>query len=223
MPSRFAIGAEHRDLQPHPRESLPGVSASSLPGRRARHAAVEERNEAKGEVSVSAPNFFDWQSQNRVFSAMGAYYRTGLALAEGAAPERLLATVATPGFFAALAVPPALGRAFTEAEAVRGSQHVAVLSDGLWRRRFRSDPGILGRPSGLDGESYAIVGVMPPGFRFRRCGGPLIPTAFGPDLTRQRGAHYLTSSRGSPRAFPDRARPGRDGDDRGAPRAQYPN
>ena len=157
-----------------------------------RVVAVEEQNESKGDVSVSAPNFFDWQSQTRVFSAMGAYFTTGLALAEGSEPERLRATVATPGFFPALAVRPELGRTFTEAEAKRGSEHVAVLSHGLWRRRFRSDPGVLGHLLRLDGESYTIVGVMPAGFRYPEEASDLwIPAAFGPNLERQRGAHYL--------------------------------
>src|SRR5262245_44075330 len=170
-----------------------GVLLRPLPFPEAeRVMAVEEQNEAKGDVSVSAPNFFDWQGQNHVFSAMGAYFTTGLALANGAEPERLLATFATPGFFPALGVRPALGRTFNEAETVRGSQHVAVLSNGLWRRRFRSDPGVVGRLIRLDGESYTIVGVMPAGFRYPEQAADLwMPASFGPNLARQRGAHYL--------------------------------
>ena len=186
-----------------------GVLLRPLPFPEAeRVMAVEERNEVKGDVSVSPPNFFDWQTQNRVFSAMGAYFTTALALAESSEPEQLRATVATPGFFPALAVAPALGRTFTETEATRGREHVAVLSNGLWQRRFRSDPDIVGRLVRLDGESYTIVGVMPAGFRYPEEAADLwIPTAFGPNLERQRGAHYLeVVARLAPGVSPERAR-----------------
>lgn len=69
------------------------------------------------------------------------------------------------GFFRVLGVAPELGRGFTAAEDVPGGARVAVLSDGLWRRAFDADPGVVGGSILLRGEPYTVVGVMPPGFR----------------------------------------------------------
>ena len=65
-----------------------------------------------------------------------------------------------------LGVPPALGRYFTIEEDQPGHNHVIILSDELWRRRFAADPNIIGRSVLLSQENYTVVGVMPPGFNF---------------------------------------------------------
>ncbi len=159
-----------------------------------RLVAIAESNREKGwgTITASPPNFFDWQSESRSFSAMGAYTTTAATLTGRGEPEQLNATVATAGFFPALAVAPQLGRAFGEAETVRGNERAVVLSHGLWMRRFGGDPGIVGGAIQLDGEPHTVLGVMPPGFRFPEDGADLwAPLAFGPELSTQRGAHYL--------------------------------
>ena len=80
----------------------------------------------------------------------------------GAGPEDIRALRATADLFAVLRVQPAIGRGFTAENEVEGRHHVVVLSDGLWRRRFAADPGVVGRTIPLDGTPYEIVGVMPP-------------------------------------------------------------
>lgn len=91
-----------------------------------------------------------------------------LLLADGA--ERLRGAVVTPNFFDLLGVRAAIGRAFSDADR---DDAVAVISDGLWRRRFGADPRVIGRSvpvsagrSARDGKSYTIVGVLPPEFRY---------------------------------------------------------
>jgi predicted permease len=81
-------------------------------------------------------------------------------------PERILVTEATPSLGTVLRVPPALGRWFTEDEGRPGGPKVAVLSHGLWMRRFGRNPAVVGESIQLNGESFQIVGVMPPGFAF---------------------------------------------------------
>src|SRR5262249_10080088 len=105
----------------------------------------------------------------------------------------------TGDLFRALEAVPALGRGFTVQEDAAGGADVAVISDGLWRRRFGGDPGVLGRRLRLDGRDVAIVGVLPASFRF-----PLqtpepqiwLPRVFEPDfLTSAQvhsGAGYLS-------------------------------
>ena len=69
--------------------------------------------------------------------------------------------------FSVLRVQPALGRVFNADENTPGRTHVVILSDGLWRQRFGSDPKVVGRHIQLDGESSEIIGVMPPAFPIR--------------------------------------------------------
>ena len=159
-----------------------------------RLVAVSETYPERGITAMvaSPPNFLDWKTQSRSFAALGAYTTTDVALSEGAEPERLRATAVTSGFFEALSVAPAHGRLFAPGEFVSGRDRVAIVSDGVWRRRFGGDPALAGKSIRLDGESYLVAGIMPPGFRFPEAGPDLwVPLAFGPDIGTQRGAHYL--------------------------------
>jgi len=69
-------------------------------------------------------------------------------------------------FFRVLGVYPALGRAFIKAEDTPGSARVAILSDGLWRRRFGGNPALLGQTVLLNDRAVTVIGIMPPQFRF---------------------------------------------------------
>jgi len=81
------------------------------------------------------------------------------------APERIEGQQVSAGYLRALGVPPALGRDFEAADDVPKGPRVAILGDGLWRRRFGADPAVLGRPVRLDAETYTVIGVMPRGFQ----------------------------------------------------------
>src|SRR5262249_62124906 len=69
-------------------------------------------------------------------------------------------------WLAMVAVPRVLGRGFARGEDHAGADHVVVLSDALWRRRFEADPAVLGRSLTLDGEPYTVIGVAARGFQF---------------------------------------------------------
>jgi putative ABC transport system permease protein len=120
----------------------------------------------QGRNPVSPANFLDWQARSRSFQSMGAaeYWTPNLLGSD--APTKLWALRLTPEVLPMLGVTPRLGRFFLPAEGRAGSDHVAVIGDGLWRRRFGADPSVVGRTISLDGEPYTVVGVMPPGFRF---------------------------------------------------------
>ena len=83
-------------------------------------------------------------------------------------PARISATSVTGNLFSVLGVTPALGRSFLPDEERPGSAPVCILSDGLWKGRFGSDPKILGKAVTLNSEMWTVVGVMPAGFRFPR-------------------------------------------------------
>ncbi len=173
-----------------------GVLLRSLPfPAPERLVSIRESLPEKGFATMvaSPPNYLDWKAQTRSFTAMGAYTTQDLALSEGGEPERLRATLVTTGFFEALAVVPLRGRTFTDAETVSGSDREAVLSHGVWVRRFGGDPQIVGKTVRLDGDPYAVIGIMPPGFRFPEDGPDVwVPLAFRADVATQRGAHYLS-------------------------------
>ena len=112
-----------------------------------------------------------------MFESTAAIASGWLTLHEpGAEPESLVPQRVTAGFFRTLRVQPRIGRAFTADNEVAGRDRVAVLSDGLWRRRFGADPQIIGRaipledveggPGAAEGARYEVVGVMPPDFAY---------------------------------------------------------
>jgi putative ABC transport system permease protein len=94
-------------------------------------------------------------------------------------------------FFDVLGVEPARGRAFQPGEDQPGRQHQAVLSDGLWRRRFGADPEILGKPIRLDNDNYTVVGIMPERSEFPVHAELWTPLALDPDEIHSRTRRRL--------------------------------
>ncbi len=101
----------------------------------------------KGEdLSNSYPNFLDWRERNHTFMSIAAFAGTSVALASGNGNAELIrAQIITPDLFRTLGVPVARGRDFVDAEGQWGAPHVAIVGDGLWKRRFGGDPAIVGR------------------------------------------------------------------------------
>jgi putative ABC transport system permease protein len=126
-----------------------------------------ESNPGRGwpEFSASALNFEDWRKQQTVCEQLAAYEFATFNLTGGGEPERAAALGVTANLFPTLGTPPALGRNFLPEEEQAGRHRVAILSDGLWRRRFGADPQLIGRQVQLSGENYTVVGVMPPRFQ----------------------------------------------------------
>ena len=118
---------------------------------------------------VALANFLDWQAQSHSFSAMAAerenQFNLG-GLERGSMPERIEGAICSWSLFPALGVQPFLGRAFTREEDKHGARAVAVISYGLWQRRFGGSRDILKRQIRLDSQDYDIVGVMPQGFAY---------------------------------------------------------
>lgn len=138
-------------------------------------------------------NYADWKAQNEVFEDMAAIDWRSLSLAEDGEPEQAEAQGVTANFFSLLGVAPVLGRVFTPEEDQPGRDAVAVLSHGLWQRRFGGDPAVVGREILLDGQKRTVIGVMPPWGRFLSQDTDLwLPMAFTPQQLANRGGHYLT-------------------------------
>ena len=129
------------------------------------------------EIPNTYNNVTEWRNQSRSFESVAACRPVDRTLTDGDTPERVGATIVTHNFFALFGVTPMLGRGFTEEEDSPGRNQVAVISYGLWQRRFAGDPAIIGKEVTLDGVKHTVVGVMPPEFQFPR--GAEMPAGFG--------------------------------------------
>jgi putative ABC transport system permease protein len=127
----------------------------------------------KGEedTSFSYPIYKDYRDQNDVFDGLLAYSETAMNLNEGGQPERIMGVLVSGNYFDALGVTPALGRAFLpEEDRTPGANPVAVVSYGLWRRRFGADPKLVGRVITLNTSNFTVIGVAPAEFHGVRRG-----------------------------------------------------
>ncbi|HWN99724.1 MAG TPA: ABC transporter permease [Blastocatellia bacterium] len=120
----------------------------------------------QSQEAIAGANFLDWREQNQVFENLAAYRQDTFSLTGTDRPERAWGVVTTASLFPVLGVKPILGRVFQAEDENRGSGRVAVISQGLWERRFASDPNIVGQKLTANGEPLTIIGVMPADFRF---------------------------------------------------------
>ena len=144
--------------------------------------------------SVAPLNFYDFKRRTRSFEDFAAYSLETRDLGDVANPERLVGPRTTWNLFRVLGVRPLLGRSFVEGEDQPGAAPAAVVSEGLWRRRFAGNPHILDSTITLGGRKYAVIGVMPASFDF-----PIrptrndfwIPLIFQPKELSSRASHWL--------------------------------
>ncbi|MDQ6622434.1 MAG: ABC transporter permease, partial [Verrucomicrobiota bacterium] len=116
-------------------------------------------------IPVSAPEYFDYTKELKGLE-IGGFDYVDLNLTAGDVPERIAGAVVSPSVFSVLGVPPTRGRVFTPDEFGEGNDNVVVMSERLWKRRFNSDPQIVGKQLSLNGLSYTVVGLMPQSFQF---------------------------------------------------------
>ena len=148
----------------------------------------------------SAPDLVAFRERARSYDALAAFRCLEVELSGVDQPERVAAARISASLMEVLGVAPALGRTFTAVED-SGRQPVAILSDGLWRRKFNSDPSLVGGTISLDRRVYTVVGVMPAGFSFPNRGPVLnnipaevfVPISFSDAELRAFGAMYNNS------------------------------
>lgn len=148
--------------------------------------------QGSNETPVTAADFHDWREQNQSFEQLAAFNGASFTLTSSDQPEQYMGANVTSNFFSALGVKPMLGRAFSKEEEQPGSNHVVIMSYGLWQRRFGSDPNIINRQVALNGETYTVVGVMPTDFEFfDRDINWWSPLSLKEDELLNRGLHFL--------------------------------
>jgi predicted permease len=118
------------------------------------------------QIPFSPPDLHEFMARQRSFELVAAYENDHRELSgDGGAGERIVDTRSSATLFPLLGVQPMLGRGFTAEDDAPGHA-VAILSNGLWQRRYASDPKIIGKTIYLDREAYQVVGVMPRDFVF---------------------------------------------------------
>ncbi len=154
-------------------------------------ALLEANPEKNQRDSLIAPGRLeDWNRMTTAFTAVSGSYTENVTDTSLPEPERLAGRRVAPEYFAVFGTPPLTGRAFEPAEERAGGPNAAVISEGLWIRRYARDPQITNRKLLLAGAAYSIVGVMPKDF------APSVvevwlPAQTGAELMRYRQARYF--------------------------------
>jgi predicted permease len=131
-------------------------------------------------MSVSVPNFRDWQAQTRGFSAMALSHPPGTVTVNGLhEPARVNASDVSGDFFAVFGLRPQIGRVFSASEVHLGAAPVAVVSDGFWRRYLDANPGAVGRTITMGTKLFTVIGVMPPEMNYPADNEVWIPEELG--------------------------------------------
>ncbi len=143
------------------------------------------------QLSLSPLNYVDWREQQGVFTDIAVYRNASFTLLEGGEPERIEGLRASAALFDVLGIDAAEGRIYGESEDRPGGPRVAVISHGLWTRRFGGDPTVVGTSISLDGEPHTLIGIMPPGFNFQSDEHVWVPLALDAAQTN-RSSHNLS-------------------------------
>src|SRR2546427_2478123 len=149
---------------------------------------------------VAAPTLNEWRKQSTVFEGLAARSFDGFVLTGKGQAEDIPGSRFSANVFRLLGIQPVLGRDFLSEEETSGKDHVVLLSDELWQRRFGGDMGIVGQSITLNNEPYAVIGAMPPRTFFPERNTQLwTPLAFSPEQIRDHGSHnYLVYGRLKP-------------------------
>jgi len=117
--------------------------------------------------SISYPNFLDWQRENRAFETIAAYRWADGSITGSGPAEQVDARHVSATFFPILGVKTILGRNFSPDEDRRGANPTVLISEGLWKRKFGSDPKIVGKRIIVGGEGRTIIGVISASFNLK--------------------------------------------------------
>jgi len=140
----------------------------------------------------SYPDYVDFRNQADTLENLAAYDSSVQNASNGNEVERLRGFLVTGNYFEVLGVRAQLGRTLESSDERPANTPVVVISDDLWRRRFNSDPNVVGQTLRLNDQSYAIAGVTDPSFHGLRLGS--VPEFW---LPARANSSFVTEDRGS--------------------------
>ncbi|MDT5271512.1 MAG: putative transport system permease protein [Acidobacteriota bacterium] len=172
-----------------------------------RIVALDGVNPSKGitDSNMSIPDFADWKEQSQSFEQVAGFVTGGALLVSGEEAERVRGTSVTEDFFPLYRTPARLGRVLESGDAKKDVTSVAVLSHGLWQRRYGGDPNVVGRQIIVGRESMTVVGVMPPGFNYPERTEMWFPLVLDPAAERRDNRYLEVFARLKPEATLARA------------------
>jgi putative ABC transport system permease protein len=146
---------------------------------------VNEKNDKLNlpTFAASVLNYLSWKEQNHSFQDLGAIGGGNYTLTGRGDPEQLSGSMITPSLMPILGIQPVLGRNFREGEDRPGAARAAIISEGLWRRRFGGERSVVGSHLTINGLDYSVVGIAPPGLPFLNGGDIWTPLII--DLARE--------------------------------------
>ena len=139
----------------------------------------------KSDTGVTAPDILNYTRDTHSFVSAGGYQQVAFEFSGSGEPAQVNAARLSAGVFPALAVPPLMGRFFTQQED-DGHEPVTLISYSLWQGRLHGEPNVLGTKILLDRKPYVVIGVMPRNFEFPLLPGHLnnselwVPMSFAP-------------------------------------------
>ena len=125
---------------------------------------IWSRRPDNNKAPFSLPDFLDHRDQNQTLEQVAGFGNIGVSLSGVERTDRLQGVRVSANLFQLLGVDAAHGRLFLPADDDPGQQHVVVLSNESWQRRFGADPKIAGKSLVLNGEAFQVIGVTPPDF-----------------------------------------------------------
>src|SRR3984893_9142298 len=143
---------------------------------------------------TSIPKFMVWREQTQVFQDVAAYDLGGPGenLTGGDRPEQPKGVHVSAEFFRLFGARVVAGRTFSAEEDRPGGPRLAVIAGGLWRRRFASDPNLVGKSIDLGGEPFTVTGILDPAFTSDPPADIYLPLKADPSSTDQ--ARYLPAA-----------------------------
>jgi putative ABC transport system permease protein len=169
------------------------VLLKPLPYPQPERLVVFQTTSPQGAFNAGSPaKFQHWREQTTVVDDVAAYRSNVVNYTSGGFPEQLRASQVSESYFRLFGAPLQRGRTFSADEDRPGGERVAVLSHGLWTRRFGSDPEVIGNTISLSGDSYTVIGIIGPSFDVAEFGPPpelWIPFQLDPGTNDQ--GHYF--------------------------------
>src|SRR4051812_42902736 len=142
--------------------------------------------------TASMPNFLSWRQSARSFSHLAAFRGATANLTDGREPECVNGIAASADLWDVLGLHPVAGRAFNSQEDAPGRTPVAMISEGLWKRRYGGEPSVLGRTIDVNLVPHVIVGIAPQDVGFATDVDLWLPLGYDPEADENRGDHRLT-------------------------------
>ena len=119
-----------------------------------------------GSMGISAPDFEDLRQGQTTFQAMSMWISQSVNYSGREHPDRVIGAFVSANFFDMMEVAPLLGRSFAPGEDKPGTAPVVMLAYAAWQTQFGGSPDVVGSAMTLNGESYTVIGVLPPWFAF---------------------------------------------------------